>query len=57
MLSTVAGRSEEDSKKVWSVINEMEENGIDKVLSRFVMKLFVPMECHISLSAYHTSRT
>ena len=28
LLSTVAGRSEEDSKKVWNVIHAMEKNGI-----------------------------
>ena len=31
LLSTVAGRSEEDSKKVWNVIKEMEKNGIKKL--------------------------
>tara|TARA_S200000501_G_scaffold74165_1_gene66033 strand:+ start:698 stop:1474 length:777 start_codon:yes stop_codon:yes gene_type:complete len=40
MLSTVAGRSEEDSKKVWSVINEMEENGIDKTLQKLTNRWF-----------------
>lgn len=32
LLSTAAGRTEEDSKKVWSVVRAMEEKGVDKVL-------------------------
>ena len=40
MLSTVAGRSEDDSKKVWSVINDMEENGIDKTLQKLTSRWF-----------------
>jgi len=40
MLSTVAGRSEDDSKKVWSVINDMEENGIDKTLQKLTNRWF-----------------
>ena len=40
MLSTVAGRSEEDSKKVWSVINEMEEKGIGKTLQKLTSRWF-----------------
>ena len=40
MLSTVAGRSEGDSKKVWSVINEMEEKGIDKTLEKLIPRWF-----------------
>ena len=40
MLSTVAGRSEDDSKKVWSVINDMEENGIDKSLQKLTNRWF-----------------
>ena len=40
MLSTVAGRSEEDSKKVWSVINEMEEKGIEKTLQKLTSRWF-----------------
>ena len=40
MLSTVAGRSEDDSKKVWSVINEMEEKGIEKTLQKLTSRWF-----------------
>ena len=40
MLSTVAGRSEDDSKKVWSVINEMEEKGIEKTLQKLTTRWF-----------------
>jgi len=40
MLSTVAGRSEDDSKKVWNVINEMEEKGIDKILQKLTSRWF-----------------
>ena len=40
MLSTVAGRSEEDSKKVWSVISEMEEKGIEKTLQKLTSRWF-----------------
>ena len=40
LLSTVAGRSEDDSKKVWSVINDMEENGIDKTLQKLTSRWF-----------------
>tara|TARA_B100000965_G_scaffold320292_1_gene281315 strand:+ start:20 stop:793 length:774 start_codon:yes stop_codon:yes gene_type:complete len=40
MLSTVADRSEEDSKKVWKVINEMEEKGIDKTLEKLTTRWF-----------------
>jgi len=40
MLSTVAGRSEEDSKKVWSVIEEMEEKGIEKTLEKLTTRWF-----------------
>ena len=40
LLSTVAGRSEEDSKKVWNVINEMEKNGIEKTLYTLTNRWF-----------------
>ena len=40
MLSTVAGRSEEDSKKVWSVIKEMEEKGIKETLEKLTTRWF-----------------
>ena len=40
LLSTVAGRSEEDSKKVWKVINEMEKNGIEKTLQTLTNRWF-----------------
>ena len=40
MLSTVAGRSQEDSKKVWSVIEEMEEKGIEKTLEKLTTRWF-----------------
>ena len=40
MLSTVAGRSDDDSKKVWSVINEMEEKGIEKTLEKLTTRWF-----------------
>ena len=40
LLSTVAGRSEEDSKKVWSVIHAMEKNGIEKTLSTLTNRWF-----------------
>ena len=40
LLSTVAGRSEEDSKKVWNVIYEMEKNGIEKTLQTLTNRWF-----------------
>ena len=40
LLSTVAGRSEEDSKKVRNVINEMEKNGIEKTLQTLITRWF-----------------
>ena len=40
LLSTVAGRSEEDSKKVWNVIDEMEKNGIEKTLQTLTTRWF-----------------
>ena len=40
LLSTVAGRAEEDSKKVWNVINEMEKNGIEKTLQTLTTRWF-----------------
>ena len=40
LLSTVAGRSEEDSKKVWSVIHAMEKNGIEKTLNTLTNRWF-----------------
>ena len=40
LLSTVAGRSEEDSKKVWNVIYEMEKNGIEKTLKTLTNRWF-----------------
>ncbi len=40
LLSTVAGRSKEDSKKVWSVIHAMEKNGIEKTLSTLTNRWF-----------------
>jgi hypothetical protein len=40
LLSTVAGRSEEDSKKVWNVIHEMEKNGIEKTLQTLTTRWF-----------------
>ena len=40
LLSTVAGRSEEDSKKVWNVIHEMEKDGIEKTLQTLTNRWF-----------------
>ena len=40
LLSTVAGRSEEDSKKVWNVIHEMEKNGIEQTLQTLTNRWF-----------------
>ena len=40
LLSTVAGRSEEDSQKVWNVIHEMEKNGIEKTLQTLTNRWF-----------------
>jgi len=40
MLSTVAGRSEDDSKKVWSIIKDMEENGVEKTLEKLTTRWF-----------------
>ena len=40
LLSTVAGRSSEDSKKVWSVIEEMEKNGVEKTLKNLTNRWF-----------------
>ena len=62
MLSTVAGRSEDDSKKVWSVINEMEEKGIDKTLEKLIPRWFtddigkVGLVCHVGSDQRFTKR-
>lgn len=40
LLSTAAGRSEEDSAKVWGVVRAMEEKGIGKVLDTLVDRWF-----------------
>ena len=40
MLSTVAGRSENDSRKVWSVIEEMEKKGVGKTLEKLTTRWF-----------------
>jgi pimeloyl-ACP methyl ester carboxylesterase len=40
LLSTAAGRSEEDSRKVWSVVSAMEEKGIPRVLDTLVDRWF-----------------
>lgn len=40
LLSTAAGRSEEDSKKVWAVVRAMEEKGIPQVLETLVDRWF-----------------
>lgn len=40
LLSTAAGRTAEDSAKVWSVVKAMEEKGIDKVLPALTDRWF-----------------
>lgn len=40
LLATAAGRTEEDSKKVWGVFRAMEEKGIAKVLDTLVDRWF-----------------
>ena len=40
LLSTVAGRSEEDERKVWNVINDMEKYGIEKTLHTLTNRWF-----------------
>jgi len=40
LLSTVAGRSKEDKEKIFSIINEMENNGIEKTLSTLTNRWF-----------------
>lgn len=40
LLSTAAGRSEEDSQKVWAVVNAMEEKGIPQVLETLTNRWF-----------------
>ena len=40
LLSTAAGRSEDDSAKVWGVVKAMEEKGIAKVLDTLVDRWF-----------------
>ena len=40
LLSTAAGRTEEDSAKVWAVVRAMEENGIGKVLPTLTDRWF-----------------
>ena len=40
MLSTVAGRSEQDKKNVLNVIEEMEENGIENTLQKLTTRWF-----------------
>ncbi len=40
LLSTAAGRSEDDSRKVWSVVHAMEREGIPNVLSTLTDRWF-----------------
>ena len=40
LLSTAAGRSEQDSSKVWAVVKAMEEKGIPQVLQTLVDRWF-----------------
>ncbi len=40
LLSTAAGRSDEDSRKVWAVVHAMEEKGILEVLNTLVDRWF-----------------
>lgn len=40
LLSTAAGRTEEDSRKVWSVVHAMEKKGIPEVLDTLVDRWF-----------------
>ncbi len=40
LLSTAAGRSKDDSKKVWAVVNAMIEQGVDKVLPTLIDRWF-----------------
>ena len=40
LLSTVAGRSKEDKLKIWNVINNIENNGIEKTLSTLINRWF-----------------
>jgi pimeloyl-ACP methyl ester carboxylesterase len=40
LLSTAAGRTEEDSAKVWSVVRAMDENGIENTLQTLVARWF-----------------
>lgn len=40
LLSTAAGRTEEDSQKVWGVVNAMEERGIPEVLETLTNRWF-----------------
>ena len=40
LLSTAAGRNEEDSRKVWAVVHAMEQTGIPEVLDTLVDRWF-----------------
>jgi len=40
MLSTVAGRSEDDRKKIWKVINDLKTIGIKKTLENLISRWF-----------------
>ena len=40
VLSTAAGRTEEDSAKVWAVVRAMEEKGIPRVLDTLVERWY-----------------
>jgi pimeloyl-ACP methyl ester carboxylesterase len=40
LLSTAAGRSEEDSAKVWAVVRAMEEKGVPQVLDTLVQRWY-----------------
>ena len=40
LLSTAAGRTEEDSRKVWAVVRAMEQMGVSKVLDTLVDRWF-----------------
>lgn len=40
LLSTAAGRTEDDSQKVWSVVHAMEEQGIPQVLETLTSRWF-----------------
>ena len=49
LLSTVAGRSDEDKQKVWNVISDLKDKGVEQTLKNLTNRWFTDLSLiHIS---------